>query len=548
MFTYRVNYFIIITNYTALTKRCEMIKISNFKVNIENSASLYEVISKALGTELREKNCRIIKRSVDARDKKNIFYVYTIAVTLEQYEENRLLKRNYRKFNVTIFNEKKYTLSPGSSSRKKTVIIGSGPAGLFAAYILAEAGWKPVVLERGEDIKNRDQAVDDLMKKGILNPESNIQFGLGGAGTYSDGKLTTLVKDKLGRNQYVLDTLVAHGAPQETAYINKPHIGTDLLRKVVQNMKKTIEDRGGKFYFNHKVTELMIHNNEIIGVKCSNQAEFQTDQVILAIGHSARDTFEQLFRQKISMTSKEFSMGLRIEHLQSFIDQAQYGEKSRFLPPADYKLSAKLKKSGSLYTFCMCPGGFVVPAGSEEGMVATNGMSNYSRNAENANSALLVNVGREDFGSSHPLAGVAFQRKIEKLAYIHGGGAYKAPCQTVGSFLKGKNVNSPIKPSYLPGVTETDFSLWLPEKIASSIREGLEIFDRKIPGFAVDYAVLTGVETRSSSPVRITRNKDYQSDVRGLYPCGEGAGYAGGIMSSAMDGIKVAEAIIKNTQ
>ena len=459
---------------------------------------------------------RIVKKSLDARKKDDIHYVLTI---VDGKAENKLI-------------------IPGSDLVSRPVVVGFGPAGMFAALYLARSGANPIVLERGPDVARRIEAVEEFRHGGIFNPDANAQFGEGGAGTFSDGKLNTGTHDE--RISFVINEFYLHGAPESITYDAKPHIGTDILVDVVKNIREEIISLGGEILFDTKLEKLVIENGEIAGV-IANGEKLDCSSVILAIGHSARDTFEALLSQDIPMQRKAFSMGARIEHLQYDIDEAQYARHD--LPAADYKLSYN-----GTYTFCMCPGGEVFAAASEDGGVCTNGMSYSKRSGKNANSAVLVSVLPEDFPGDGVLAGMYWQREIEQKAFLYGGQNYYATCQTVGDFLNGTPSDGPGKviPTYKPGIRWGDISEILPEKIIASMKEALPVFDRKIHGFASGDAVLTAPETRSSSPVRILRDETCQSKIKGLYPCGEGAGYAGGITSSAVDGLRCAEALIKN--
>lgn len=518
-----------------------MIRIPGIKLSLDQDESnlISEISKKIHIDEASIKAYRIFKKSIDARKKSDIHFVYTIDIEVDR--EDLILKKHSKKgiIKTPIIKYDYHIEAPKEFTRP--VIVGLGPAGLFAGLALAQMGFKPIILERGKDVDERAKDIDLFWETGKLNTESNVQFGEGGAGTFSDGKLTTLIKDP--RCRKVLEDFVEAGAPEEILYLNKPHIGTDILRNVVKNIRHTIISLGGEVRFSNKVTDLLIEDNKLVGLKINNDEVIKCDKVMLALGHSARDTFNILYDKGLKINQKGFSIGVRIEHPQSLINESQYGPFANKLGAADYKLSAHFPNGRSAYTFCMCPGGMVVAASSEENMVVTNGMSYHARDKENANAALLVGVNPEDYGSDHPLAGVDFQRKWESLAFKIGGGNYKAPAQRVGDFLKDRPSETigDIDPTYMPGVNMTDLRECLPDYITETLKLALLDFDRKIKGYASDDAIMTGVETRSSSPIRIVRDESFQSNIRGIYPVGEGAGYAGGIISAAVDGIKVAE-------
>jgi len=516
-----------------------MLRINNLKMSLSASAQdLKQAVAQKLNCQVKDlSGFSIAKKSVDARNKQNVHFVYsadcdeTVRVPQDKDIEQIELPEKL------IYKIKNDGVRP--------IVVGSGPAGMFAGLALAEAGLKPIILERGSDVDIRRQEVDTFWKLGKLNPESNVQFGEGGAGTFSDGKLTTgIKKDKFTAK--VMQELHQAGAPQEILYLAKPHIGTDNLRIVVKNIRKKIINLGGEYYFNTKLNDLIIKDNKIIAVQVLHNneiSEIPTNKVFLAIGHSARDTFEMLYKRGVYMEQKPFAVGARIEHKQADINKAQYGKfaDSPYLGAADYKMAVHLPNGRSAYTFCMCPGGQVVAAASEVGRVVTNGMSEFARNKENANAALLVGVNSIDFGSEHPLAGMYFQRKLEEQAFILGGKTYSAPVQSVGDFLQNKESTKAksVQPSYAPNVVWSNLSKLFPQAICETLQMGIVEMGHKLHGFDNPDAVLTGVESRSSSPIRIVRDEAFQSNIKGLYPCGEGAGYAGGITSSAADALKV---------
>lgn len=496
---------------------------------------------------------QIVKSSIDARKKPEIFISYTVDVS--GLKEQAVVKR-CKDRQISIVEPVKYQFptSGAKELRHRPVIVGTGPAGLFCGYMLALHGYRPILIERGMQVEERVKAVEAFWESGVLDTECNVQFGEGGAGTFSDGKLNTLVKDKDGRNKEVLSVFVREGAPEHILYEGKPHIGTDILIDVVRNMRNTIIAHGGEVRFNTKLTRICTENNKISGaviVREGKEETIATDLLVLAIGHSARDTFEMLYEEQIPMEAKSFAVGLRAEHPQKLINVSQYGvEEPEHLPPASYKVTAQTKGERGVYSFCMCPGGYVVNASSEQGRLAVNGMSYSKRDGMNANSAIIVSVTPEDFGSDHPLGGLAFQRKLEEKAYKIGDG--KVPVEYYGHFkqaINGTKVSDTNKLSHLPQIKGqwqfADVHKIMPKALNQAFVEGMEAFERIIPGFASDEVVLSGIESRTSSPVRIRRDENGQSVLKGLYPCGEGAGYAGGITSAAMDGIRIAELIAK---
>lgn len=536
-----------------------MLRISQCKTGIEYTRQdLLEAACKKLNIGLSEVlELEIVKKSLDARKKPNLFFSMTLDVKVKR--EEMVLKRNKTNRDVMKITEKQYVFPyrfPQNSSAilsHRPIVIGAGPAGLVCAYYLAKYGFKPIVLERGKCVKDRMEDVESFWKTKVLNPESNVQFGEGGAGTFSDGKLNTLVKDKNGRCKAVLSLFVKMGADDSILYEQKPHVGTDRLAEIVKNLRKEIIRLGGDVHFEEKVTDFIISNDRLCQIVTSKGKTFDVHDVVLAIGHSARDTFQTLYERQIPMEAKSFAVGLRVQHPQQMIDESQYGcikeQQRSLLGAASYKLTAQTGNERGVYTFCMCPGGYVVNASSEEGMLAVNGMSYHDRDSGVANSAVIVTVTKEDFPGNSPLSGIMFQRKLERKAFALANGA--VPVQLFGDFKKQRKTDFDVleKQEHIKikgAFASANLSSLFPESIYQAFVEGMDQFGRKIKGFSDDATVLAGVESRTSSPVRIMRDESGQSVVRGLFPCGEGAGYAGGITSAAMDGIYIAECVAKD--
>lgn len=530
-----------------------MLRVSQIKLHPgHTSEELEKKLLRALSVKKADLlSWQIVKQSIDARKKPDVFFSYT--VDAEVKHENQAVKRAGKQVQQISRIPYQPPAAGSISLTRRPVIAGSGPAGMFCAYLLAKNGYRPLLLERGSCVEERLKDVEDFWKNGRLNLSSNVQFGEGGAGTFSDGKLNTLVKDSKGRNQFVLETFAAHGAPKSILYEQKPHIGTDILIDVVKNMRRSIVDMGGEVRFHSQVTDILPgpdssgKRQHIKQIVVNGQEVLDTDLLILAVGHSARDTFRMLYDRQIPIQAKAFAVGVRIEHPQSMISQCQYGKTDcPDLPAASYKLTAQLSNGRGAYTFCMCPGGYVVNASSEEGRLAVNGMSYHERDGANANSAVIVTVTPQDYGSNHPLAGVEFQRMLEERAWKEGGG--KVPVQCFKDFCENRPTSAPgaILPQIKGAWTFANVRNIFPEVLAESLEEGIRAMDHKIHGFARADSVLSGVESRTSSPLRIERDEDMESPAAaGLYPCGEGAGYAGGITSAAMDGIRTAEAVIQ---
>jgi uncharacterized FAD-dependent dehydrogenase len=563
-----------------------VIRIEELKLSLSQDESL---LPKLMATTLRISveqiiSYRLVKKAIDSRKKSDICFVYTVDAEVAdektvldalltskdtdiqrdvKYHRMQSVKSQYQRhcgldpqsphgmLKQVQHDEKDGLLRSARNDAKKNiapiVVVGSGPCGLFAALALSEAGLCPLIVERGKKTEERVADVERFFKTGILNPQSNIQFGEGGAGTFSDGKLYTLINDK--RSHFIYQTLIECGAPPEIAYDAKPHIGTDILRKVIVNLREKIIVLGGSFRFETTLTDIRIKDNTLKSIILNENEEMPVSALVLAIGHSARDTFKMLFDNRLHLSQKPFSVGVRIEHPATLINRSQYGNFAGhpLLPPAKYKLAVHLNNGRSVYTFCMCPGGYVVAAASEENRLVINGMSENKQDGNNSNSAVLVNIHPSDFGSAHPLAGIDFQRNIEKKTFELGGCNYHAPVQTVGDFLKDKlstSLTSELTPTYKPGVTPAKLKDCFPDFVVESLKLGIVEMDKKLRGFASPSALLTASETRSSSPLRILRNEQGISSVKNIYPAGEGAGYAGGIMSSAIDGVRAAESII----
>lgn len=529
-----------------------MIRLNELKLPLDHEeGALIAAITKKLGISADQViSFNIFRRGYDARKKANILLIYTLDVVVEN--EAALLEQFVSDPHVkqTPDMEYKFVAQAPKNLTERPVVIGFGPCGLFAGLVLAQMGFNPIIVERGKEVRERTKDTFGFWRKRTLNTESNVQFGEGGAGTFSDGKLYSQVKDPNFYGRKVITEFVEAGAPEEILYVSKPHIGTFKLVTMIEKMRAKIIELGGEIRFSTRVDDIHMDGEQITGLTLSNGEQIHSRYVVLAVGHSARDTFEMLHDRGVYMEAKPFSVGFRVEHKQSMIDEARFGPNAGnpILGAADYKLVHHCKNGRTVYSFCMCPGGTVVAATSEEGRVVTNGMSQYSRSERNANSAIVVGIDPERDYPGDPLAGIRFQRELESGAYVLGGENYDAPAQKIGDFLKGRDPSQlgDVEPSFTPGIKLTDISKALPDFAIEAIREAIPAFDKKIKGFASEDGLLTGVETRTSSPVCIKRGKDFQSiNLKGFYPAGEGAGYAGGILSAGIDGIKVAEALAK---
>lgn len=521
-----------------------MIRITQLKLPVEHKPEqLKKKIAKTLRCGEDTFTYEIVRQSLDARHKEEKKFVYTVDVKTDA--ENKIMHKVHNN-NIMLIKKKPYQFPQSGTEKLKhaPIVVGSGPGGLFCAWYLARAGYRPLVLERGQEAQKRKETVDRFWKDGVLDPESNVQFGEGGAGTFSDGKLNTLVKDPNGRNHEVLKRFVEAGAPEEIVYQQKPHLGTDVLIGIVETMRHQIEEMGGSFRFETKMTDLCIEEGHLTAVEVNGEEKIPAEACVLALGHSARDTFAMLHKRNVYMEPKSFAVGLRMEHPQKMINFDLYGEEeNEFLGAASYKVTHTCENGRGVYSFCMCPGGYVVNASSEPGMLAVNGMSYQARDSKNANSALIVTVSPDDFPKEGPLGGIAFQRNLEKAAWELGKG--KIPVQLFGDFKahRASTAFGEVQPQMKGKYVLADVRSILPKTIGDSIEEGVLAFGKKLKGFDREDALLSGVESRTSSPVRIVRSREGLSNIEGIYPCGEGAGYAGGITSAAMDGIKAAEFI-----
>jgi len=526
------------------------IRLSNISLSLdEEESALQQKVAEVLKVSPEKvQEFKILKKSLDARRKNRIHFIYSVELSLPPEEEGKALTKGSPNLQIQEV-AKKTPRAPARIKKKpgrRPMIVGTGPAGLFAALKLTECGLPPLILERGKEVPERVRDVEKFWREGTLQLESNVQFGEGGAGTFSDGKLFTRLNDP--RASAIPETFFRFGAPGEILHLQRPHIGTDRLRRVVVAIRQHLQERGAEFKFQAKMTGLKIFHGDLQGVLVNGEEEVEVSILLLALGHSARDTYRMLHDSGVAMEPKPFAIGLRVEHPQRLIDRIQYGPSAGHprLPPAEYLLTYRAAKGHAVYSFCMCPGGYVIAACSEAEGLVTNGMSFHRRNSPWANSALVVSVGVEDFGRTGSLAGMEFQRRWEEKAFQSGGKNFKAPAQGLPDFLQGRDPSSVRKTSFKPGITPARLDECLPGFVVESLREALPHFNRKMPGFCSSEAMLLGTETRTSSPLRILRKEDYQSQsVRGLYPIGEGSGYAGGIISSALDGMKAAEAVLK---
>lgn len=529
-----------------------MLRLTEIKLPLHHQDEMAElraaVLAKLALAEQDLQHVTVFKRGIDARKKSDIQLIYTLDISLA--DESNVLQRFQKDPHVNIAPDTNYQFVAQAPAHlpERPIVVGLGPCGLFAGLILAQMGFKPIILERGKAVRERTKDTFGFWRGQALNTESNVQYGEGGAGTFSDGKLYSQVKDPKHYGRKVLTEFVAAGAPEEIMYVSKPHIGTFKLVSMVEKMRATIIELGGEIRFSSKVEQLHLEQGQLTGVTLNTGEQLPCKHMVLAIGHSARDTFQMLYDAGVYIEAKPFSVGFRIEHEQSMIDACRWGPNAGhpILGAADYKLVHHCKNGRAVYSFCMCPGGTVVAAASEEGGVVTNGMSQYSRHERNANSAIVVGIHPEQDYPGHPLAGIDLQRKLEQAAFTLGGANYHAPAQLIGDFLKGQSSAQlgAVQPSYTPGITLTDLSGLLPDYATAAIREAIPAFEKQIKGFSRAEGLLTAVETRTSSPICIKRGANYQSiNVQGLYPAGEGAGYAGGILSAAIDGIRVAEAL-----
>lgn len=527
-----------------------MLRLTDIKLPLDHQEQdLTQAVLDKIGCPPQQlKNISVFKRGFDARNKKSIQLIYTLDIEVDEQESLLTRFSSDPQLKISPDTRYRFVAQAPADLTARPVVVGLGPCGLFAGLLLAQMGFKPIILERGKEVRQRTKDTFGFWRNKPLNPESNVQFGEGGAGTFSDGKLYSQVKDRKHYGRKVLSEFVAAGAPPEILFVSKPHIGTFKLVSMVERMRADIIALGGEIRFSTRVDDVHIEAGQLTGLTLSTGEHLACEHMVLAVGHSARDTFEMLFKREVYIEAKPFSIGFRIEHEQSMIDECRFGPSAGhpILGSADYKLVHHCKNGRAVYSFCMCPGGTVVAAASEEGRVVTNGMSQYSRHERNANSAIVVGITPEQDFPGHPLAGIALQRTLEEQAFALGGENYSAPAQLIGDFMSGvaSAEFGDVKASYTPGVKLTDLSTVLPDYAIAAIREAIPAFDRQIKGFAKTDGLLTGVETRTSSPICIKRGADHQSvNVKGLYPAGEGAGYAGGILSAGIDGIKAAEAV-----